>query len=97
MSSLDLAVVVLCSVVGFTLQGAVGFGMGILGTPILLLVDPRLVTDWFLVHCTSAPGSSVTIPGSTDGGVNSGEVILEAVNNDALNWKPVSDDARLAA
>ena len=43
MSSLDLAVVVSCSVVGFTLQGAVGFGMGILGTPILLLVDPRLV------------------------------------------------------
>ena len=43
MSSLDLAVVVLCSVAGFTLQGAVGFGMGILGSPILILVDPRLV------------------------------------------------------
>ena len=43
MSSLDLAVIVLCSVAGFTLQGAVGFGMGILGTPILILIDPRLV------------------------------------------------------
>ena len=43
MSPLDIAVVVLCSVVGFTLQGAVGFGMGILGTPILILIDPRLV------------------------------------------------------
>ena len=43
MSSVDLAVVVLCSVAGFTLQGAVGYGMGILGTPILILIDPRLV------------------------------------------------------
>ncbi len=43
MSSLDLVVVVLCSVAGFTLQGAVGYGMGILGTPILILIDPRLV------------------------------------------------------
>lgn len=43
MSTFDLAVVVLCSVAGFTLQGAVGFGMGILGTPILMLIDPRLV------------------------------------------------------
>ena len=43
MSSLDLAVVVLCSVAGFTLQGAVGYGMGILGAPILILIDPRLV------------------------------------------------------
>ena len=43
MSPLDIAIVVLCSVVGFTLQGAVGFGMGILGSPILVLVDTRLV------------------------------------------------------
>ena len=43
MSSVELAVVVLCSVAGFTLQGAVGYGMGILGTPILILIDPRLV------------------------------------------------------
>ena len=43
MSPLDVAVIVLCSVAGFTLQGAVGFGMGILGSPILILIDPRLV------------------------------------------------------
>ena len=43
MSPFDLAVIVSCSVAGFTLQGAVGFGMGILGSPILILIDPRLV------------------------------------------------------
>ena len=43
MSPLDILVVLLCSAVGFTLQGAVGFGMGILGAPILILIDTRLV------------------------------------------------------
>ncbi len=43
MSPFDLAIVMLVAAVGFTLQGAVGFGMGILGTPILILLDPRLV------------------------------------------------------
>ena len=43
MSPFDILFVLLCSTVGFTLQGAVGFGMGILGSPILLLIDPRLV------------------------------------------------------
>ena len=43
MSTVELAVIVLCSVAGFTLQGAVGYGMGILATPILMLIDPRLV------------------------------------------------------
>ncbi|MBM42552.1 MAG: hypothetical protein CL483_11590 [Acidobacteria bacterium] len=43
MSPLDIAIVMLVSTVGFTLQGAVGFGMGILGTPILILLDTRLV------------------------------------------------------
>ena len=43
MSPLDLLAVLLCSAVGFTLQGSVGFGMGLLGSPILLLVDTRLV------------------------------------------------------
>ena len=43
MSPLDILVVLLCSAVGFTLQGAVGFGMGLLGSPILILVDARLV------------------------------------------------------
>ena len=40
---LDLVLAVLCSAVGFTLQGAVGFGMGILGSPLLVLIDPRFV------------------------------------------------------
>ncbi len=43
MSPLDTVLVVLCSVAGFTLQGAVGFGMGILGSPLLLLIDSRFV------------------------------------------------------
>ena len=43
MSSFDILVVILCGAVGFTLQGAVGFGMGILGSPILILIDSRLV------------------------------------------------------
>ena len=43
MSPVDIAIVVLCSVTGFTLQGAVGFGMGILSSPIFILIDPRLV------------------------------------------------------
>ena len=43
MSPVDILLVLVCSTVGFTLQGAVGFGMGILGSPILLLIDARLV------------------------------------------------------
>jgi hypothetical protein len=43
MSPLDILLVMLCSVIGFTLQGAVGFGMGILGSPLLILIDTRLV------------------------------------------------------
>ena len=43
MSPSDLALVMLCSAVGFTLQGAVGFGMGMLGSPLLILIDPRFV------------------------------------------------------
>ena len=43
MSLFDTLVVVVCGAVGFTLQGAVGFGMGILGSPILILIDSRLV------------------------------------------------------
>ena len=43
MSPFDTFLVMLCSVVGFTLQGAVGFGMGILGSPLLILIDTRLV------------------------------------------------------
>ena len=43
MSLFDTLLVMLSGVVGFTLQGAVGFGMGILGSPILILIDTRLV------------------------------------------------------
>lgn len=43
MSPLDTVLAVLCSILGFTLQGAVGFGMGILGSPLLLLIDSRFV------------------------------------------------------
>ncbi|MBQ02220.1 MAG: hypothetical protein CL477_16245 [Acidobacteria bacterium] len=49
MSPLEIAIVVLCSCVGFTLQGAVGFGMGILGSPIFVLIDTRLVPGPVLV------------------------------------------------
>jgi len=43
MSPFDTLLIILCGAVGFTLQGAVGFGMGILGSPILILIDTRLV------------------------------------------------------
>ena len=43
MSPFNTLLVMLCSAVGVTIQGAVGFGMGILGSPILLLSDTRLV------------------------------------------------------
>ena len=43
MSPLDTLLVMLCGAVGFTLQGAVGFGMGLLGSPIFILIDTRLV------------------------------------------------------
>ena len=38
-----MVLVMLCSAVGFTLQGAVGFGMGLFGSPLLILIDTRLV------------------------------------------------------
>ena len=43
MSLSDIAVVMFCSGAGFTLQGAVGFGMGMLSSPIFILIDPKLV------------------------------------------------------
>ena len=43
MSLLDTFLIMLCGAVGFTLQGAVGFGMGLLGSPLLILIDSRLV------------------------------------------------------
>ena len=43
MSLVDAVIVLLWSVAGFTLQGAVGFGMGLLSSPVFMLIDPRLV------------------------------------------------------
>ena len=43
MTWLDISVAVLTMLVGATLQGSVGFGMGLLASPILILIDPRFV------------------------------------------------------
>ncbi len=43
MSWFDIAVASLTVLVGATLQGSVGFGMGLLASPILILLDPRFV------------------------------------------------------
>ena len=40
---LEIAVVTVIAFVGATLQGSIGFGMGLLAAPILILVDPRFV------------------------------------------------------
>ena len=42
-SWLDLALTGLIVVIGSTLQGSVGFGMGLLASPLLILIDPRFV------------------------------------------------------
>lgn len=51
MSIADVVFVVVLTFVGATLQGAVGFGMGLLAAPILILLDPRFVPAPLLV-CT---------------------------------------------
>ena len=43
MSWLDLAIASVTVLVGSTLQGSVGFGMGLLASPILILIDQRFV------------------------------------------------------
>lgn len=43
MSAEHLVLAILIAALGSTLQGAVGFGGGVLAAPLLLLVDPRLV------------------------------------------------------
>ena len=43
MTWIDLSVAVLTMLIGATLQGSVGFGMGLLASPILILIDPRFV------------------------------------------------------
>ncbi len=42
-SWLDVALTSLIVLVGSTLQGSVGFGMGLLASPLLILIDPRFV------------------------------------------------------
>ncbi len=42
-SWLEIALVGLIVLVGSTLQGSVGFGMGLLASPLLILIDPRFV------------------------------------------------------
>ena len=43
MSWFDIAAASATVLVGSILQGSVGFGMGLLASPILMLVDPRFV------------------------------------------------------
>ncbi len=43
MTLVDWALATLAVSLGATLQGSVGFGLGILGAPLLMLIDPRLV------------------------------------------------------
>ena len=43
MSWTEIAVVSVTVLVGSTMQGSIGFGMGLLASPILMLVDPRFV------------------------------------------------------
>lgn len=40
---LDVALTSLVVLIGSTLQGSVGFGMGLLASPLLILIDPRFV------------------------------------------------------
>lgn len=49
MSALSLLSATLVVTAGSALQGAVGFGLGMLAAPLLLLVDPRLVPGPLLV------------------------------------------------
>ena len=43
MSWIDFLLASICMGFGATLQGSVGFGMGLLGSPILMLIDPGFV------------------------------------------------------
>ena len=51
MSIADIVFVTVVTFVGSTLQGAIGFGMGLLAAPLLILLDPRFVPAPILV-CT---------------------------------------------
>ena len=52
MSAGEVAFVVVTVLVGATLQGSVGFGMGLLASPILILLDPRFVPAPILLSTT---------------------------------------------
>ena len=52
MSSGEILTVVLTVLFGATLQGSVGFGMGLLASPILILIDPRFVPGPILLSTT---------------------------------------------
>ena len=52
MSAGEIAFVVTTVLVGATLQGSVGFGMGLLASPILILIDPRFVPAPILLSTT---------------------------------------------
>ena len=43
LTGLELVVAGVVMCVGATLQGSVGFGMGLVGSPVLILIDPRFV------------------------------------------------------
>ena len=51
MSIADVVFVTVLTLVGSTLQGAIGFGLGLLAAPLLILLDPRFVPAPILV-CT---------------------------------------------
>ena len=51
LSIADIVFVTVLTFVGATLQGAIGFGMGLLAAPLLILLDPRFVPAPILV-CT---------------------------------------------
>lgn len=48
-SGSEIAIIVVVMCVGATIQGSIGFGMNLLGAPILLLIDPVLVPGPILV------------------------------------------------
>ncbi len=52
MSLGEILTVVLTVLFGATLQGSVGFGMGLLASPILILIDPRFVPGPILLSTT---------------------------------------------
>ena len=57
MSWLEMAIVSVTVLIGATLQGSVGFGMGLFASPILILLDERfvpapiLLSTWVLTTC----------------------------------------------